>query len=135
MWVSHSFYYLQDQTKDAESTGKIDLYFKSARDKSILRINFDYNNGFKLIIQHDRMEIVGEIVQDMCAFMGIKDFASEADFPQEMDNFKQSLEAIQSLSDNSVSHVTNLTDDVTNLKVFMVQVEDARSVDNMELMR
>lgn len=49
----------QSADADYESLKKIDLYFKSVKDKSVLHINFDYEASSRMTISHDSMEIVG----------------------------------------------------------------------------
>ena len=119
---------------ELENLKKLDLYFKSVKDKSILNINFDYDNNYKMVISHDSMEIVGridswgELVQDMCSFIGLSELSSEADFAEEMTAFEATLASISSLSDNTVAQATSLADDIANVKYMMVLVEDARTV-------
>lgn len=123
MWINNSFYSSGETKEDSET---VDLYFKSVKDKSILRILFEYNANFRLTIFHENMETVGELIQDMCQFIGLNELSSEADFTAEMATFKTTLDAIKQLSDN-VTTTTALTDDLTGLKQLMVVVEDARA--------
>ena len=116
----------QDFKQDSED--KIDIWFKSVKDKSVLHISFDYNSNYKFVINSESMEVVGELVQDMCSFIGIKNIGAEADFNAEMDKFKETLNKIQSLTDNTVTQITSITDDIANLKQMMVSVEDSRSM-------
>jgi Bardet-Biedl syndrome 2 protein len=44
-----------------------------------------------LVIRTDDMELAGELVQDLCAYVGIKELQSVADFPQEMEAFRAGL--------------------------------------------
>ena len=61
MWASNSFLMNPMSESELENLKKLDLYFKSVKDKSILNINFDYDNNYKMVISHDSMEIVGRI--------------------------------------------------------------------------
>ena len=70
----------------------------------------------------------GEVVQDMCDFMGIKHLGSEAEFAQEMEAFKEVILKVQSLADNNVHQVASITDDIAYLKQMMVSVEDSRAM-------
>ena len=49
------------------------------------------DNGGTLTIRTDDMEVAGEIVQDMCGFLGVTELESVADFPSEMENFRAVL--------------------------------------------
>lgn len=134
MWINNSFMTIGNQTDD-ESLKVVDLYFRSVKDKSVLHIHFDYDNNYKMTISHDSMEIVGrsrlkvgELVQDMCYFIGLSSLSSEASFPAEMSDFEKTIQNIASLSDNTVTQATSQADDIANLKYMMVMIEDARSV-------
>lgn len=64
----------------------------------------------------------------MSSFIGLGSLGSEADFAEEMSSFEKTLQAITSLSDNTVTQDTIQADDIANLKHLMVLVEDSRSV-------
>lgn len=61
MWLKNSFYLPASANADisGDSVEPIEMYFKSVKDKSVLKIHFDYSNNFKLSIHYDKMELVG----------------------------------------------------------------------------
>ena len=60
MWINNSFNLSpQDLTKEDEQAEKVELWFKSVRDKNLLKITFEYNSNYRLTINHDDMEVVG----------------------------------------------------------------------------
>ena len=63
MWVNNSFNIPPHElTKEDEQSDKIELWFKSVKDKSILKINFEYNSNYRLTVHHDDMEVVGWLI-------------------------------------------------------------------------
>jgi hypothetical protein len=46
-------------------------------------------------IQTDNMDLAGEMVADLVAYLGVSDLASEANFPKAMDEFKVILETVR----------------------------------------
>jgi len=48
------------------------------------------------------MQLVSEIIQDMCDYINNEELCSEADFPQEMTTFKDTLDKIEAYSNNNV---------------------------------
>jgi hypothetical protein len=133
MWIENSFYSMKDNLKEFENSEKIDLYFKSVRDKKILRITFDYQSNYVFQIFHDDMETVGSepsdlghLVQDLCGFIGLGSLSTEAEFQEEMEHFENTLKNIEGLSSNKINQLTNVSDDINGLKHAMVMVEDCR---------
>lgn len=62
MWVNSSFNVpAPEAAKEEEQAEKIELWFKSVRDKSVLKISFEYNANYRLTIHHDDMEVVGAL--------------------------------------------------------------------------
>lgn len=60
MWINNSFNVPpQELVKEDEQTEKVELWFKSVRDKGLLKITFEYNANYRLTINHDDMEVVG----------------------------------------------------------------------------
>lgn len=64
----------------------------------------------------------------MCSFIGLGSLSSEADFESEIAAFKETLDKIKELSENTANQVASLSDELAILKDTMVQIEDARSV-------
>jgi Ciliary BBSome complex subunit 2, C-terminal len=64
MWLKNSFYLPGSVNTEIsnDSVEPIEIYFKSVKDKSILKIHFDHANNFRLTINYDKMEVVGRIL-------------------------------------------------------------------------
>ena len=61
MWLKNSFYLPASVKTDigGDSVEPIEIHFRSVKDKSVLKIHFDYSNNYRLTIHYDKMELVG----------------------------------------------------------------------------
>ena len=67
----------------------LDARFVSLRNGLLLAIHMTPENGGQLTIRVNNMEVAGEIIQDLCAFLTINELESVVDFPQEFEDFKK----------------------------------------------
>lgn len=77
----------------------IDIWFADVRTKKVLHLSFDpsknASDDFSLVIRHDDMKLVSEVIQDMSEYINNNDLYSEADFPEEMRDFQLTLDKIE----------------------------------------
>jgi hypothetical protein len=80
----------------------------------------------------DSIEVCGDIVQDFAsAYLKITELDSEASFPFEMKKLQDILARVQE-SNNLKSHFSaNISENINNLKVFIVKAEASLMIGDM----
>lgn len=74
------------------------MTFVSLRDGKPLWISMVPDNGGTVCIRTDNMEVAGEVVQDMCSYLGVSELEAVAEFPYEMEAFRNVLLQVQCVS-------------------------------------
>lgn len=133
MWLAGAFM-ATDETNNGITDTKVEVYFVNVKNKRVLSVEYDYN-AFNMIIRYDDIEIVskkftyiGEVVQDMAEFIGLQELSSEANFPEDMNKFRNTLDKISDLSENKVQISAGMAEKIRVLKTALIQGEDARSM-------
>merc|ERR1712194_982339 len=93
-WLHRSFIGIDEQMhapvgQDAGTV--LDISFVSLRTGEPLSITMTNENGGKITIRTDDLEVAGEFVQDLTTFLQIGELQSTAQFPEEMEKFKSVL--------------------------------------------
>jgi hypothetical protein len=73
----------------AKAVTKYPVYLEMYADNKAADSTFSSaSTGTQVIIRCDSMDLVGELVQDLCRFLNVTELASKVDFPQEMEKFE-----------------------------------------------
>ena len=114
--------------KKDEKTFKI--RFRSLRTDKILEINI--RNGKSLSILTDEIELCGNLVQDLAAYLKEENLNTFLNYPDYAKSYEEVFNRIEIL-DNERNHFNiNMTDIITNIKDLFVKVEDNRLLDNIK---
>jgi len=109
--------------------------FLSLRDGKPLWITMSSQTEGALVVRTDDMELAGELVQDFCAYVGITELQSVADFPMEMEAFRTGLVQVDEYNAVRLKLTAEMADSSNLLKALVIKAEDARIINNMGLMR
>lgn len=86
-------------------------------------------------IRSDEMALCGELLTDLCSYLGIRELSTRCDFPEELGEFSRTLERMHELS----QHRSKLTGDSAasagEVKALVIQGEDARLLADMTSVR
>ena len=80
----------------------------------------------------DCLKTMGDLVQDLVNYVGVKDRNSELIFPKEKENIRQMLGTIERLSQTKVSISSEVAEAINTIKFLLVKGESARSVGSMK---
>ncbi|KAF4043827.1 Ciliary BBSome complex subunit 2 [Phytophthora infestans] len=108
------------------------LMFRSLRNNSRLNISV---NSQETVIRTDSMELAAELVQHMCAFLEWRDLESVADFPQQMEEFRNLLVRVDESNAIRLKLTGEMADDSNQVKNLIIRVEDLRILNDMPRMR
>ena len=67
------------------------------------------------------MDLAGEIVQDMCAYLGVAELASEADFPLEIEAFTEVLAQVDDYNLRRLELTANMADSSNAIKTLVIK--------------
>jgi len=115
-------------------TDRLDVQFVSLRDGKPLSIKFVPEQG-QLFIRTDDMETAGEIVQDLSSHIGITELESTADFPYEMEAFRNVLLKVDEYNAVRLKLSAEVADSSNVVKMYVIKAEDARILNDMALMK
>ena len=106
------------------------IRFRSLRTDIILEINV--KKGNKLSILTDEIELCGNLVQDLAAFLNKEDLNTTIDYSKYAQSYEEIFNRIEEL-DNERNHLNiNMSDIITNIKDLYVKAEDNRLIDNIK---
>lgn len=130
-WVSQAFN-IVNLKPSGES---LQLAFVSLRDQRPLEMIRTRDNGGRMVIRGDDMALVGEIVQDLCHFLNMKELESVADFPKEMKVFEEVLLQVDEYNSIRLKLTAEMADNSNLVKNLVIKAEDSRILSDMPLMR
>uniref|UniRef100_A0A7S0QX50 Bardet-Biedl syndrome 2 protein homolog n=1 Tax=Pyramimonas obovata TaxID=1411642 RepID=A0A7S0QX50_9CHLO len=113
---------------------RISLSFVSLRDGKSLWIDMTSDNGGTFAIKTEDMEAAGEMVQDLCGFLGVTELESIAEFPYEMETFRSVLMQVDEYNAVRLKLTAEMADSSNLVKTLVIKAEDARILNNMGLM-
>ncbi|KAF0974566.1 hypothetical protein FDP41_006598 [Naegleria fowleri] len=129
MWLNDSFNILFKLEGDAEV---IDAKFTSLRDGSLLRLV--YKDGI-MTFYVDDMEVAGDLFQDICAYLSIKELDSKCDFPVEFAKFEKITQNVEEYNSNRLKMTAEMADNSQLIKAYVIKAEDARVIADMKSVR
>merc|ERR1719389_1344118 len=87
--------------------------------------------GGKITIRTDNMEVAGDIIQDFCAALQIDELESNAQFPDEMEKFKSVLMKVDEYNAVRLKLTAEMADSSNLVKALIVKAEDYRMLSDM----
>lgn len=123
-WIEEVF----GLTKQLEEAPRIDVFFVSLRDSSPLNLVITPN---EIVFQTDDMQLAAELVQDLCAYLEWRDLESLADFPRQMEEFKELLVRVDECNAIRLKLTGEMADDSNQIKNLVIRAEDARILNDM----
>jgi len=113
----------------------LDVTFVSLRDGKPMSLLMNQENGGTVIIKTDDMDVAGEVIQDLCGFLGVTELESIAEFPYEMETFRNVLLKVDEYNAVRLKLTAEMADSSNLVKTLVIKAEDARILNNMALMK
>ncbi|XP_063294308.1 Bardet-Biedl syndrome 2 protein isoform X1 [Pelobates fuscus] len=130
LWINQNF--LLPEETETQST-PFQISFTSLRDGGTLLITMKSNG--EITVRTDDMDLAGEIIQSLAAFLAIEDLQVEANFPKYFEQLRKVLGQV----DDSHSVHQKLTADMAEqsnlIRSMLVQAEDARLMRDIKNMK
>lgn len=123
-WIEHSF----TLSASCPDSPTVDLYFKSFKDGNPLCVTF---TPTETVIRTDDMDLAAELVQDMCTHLEWRELESAADFPRQMEDFKNLLIRVDECNSIRLKLTGEMADDSNQVKNLIIRAEDARILNDM----
>lgn len=92
------------------------------------------DSHYKMTLYCDDMELVGDIIQDLCRAIRIENLEALADFPHEMESFLTVLKDVQSHNATRQKMSAEIADSSNLVKTLVIKAEDARICGDIQLM-
>jgi len=132
-WLQKAFI---DYPKDLRATNTLQACFVSLRTREPIHITVEDGTPLtKVVIQCDSMEVVGDMVQDLCAYLDITQIDSVAHFPSELEHFREVLERVDEFNAMRMKMTAEMVDSSNLLKTLVVKAEDYRIINDMNKMK
>mmetsp|Transcript_47702 Transcript_47702/g.137357 ORF Transcript_47702/g.137357 Transcript_47702/m.137357 type:complete len:721 (+) Transcript_47702:172-2334(+) len=133
-WLQKSFINLDEQMQQPRGADKgllLDVNFISLRTGEPLCISMTGEQGGTITIRTDNIEDAGELIQDLCAFLQVTELESTANFPEEMEKFKQVLLRVDEYNAVRLKLTAEMADSANLVKALIVKAEDYRMLSDM----
>lgn len=133
-WLQRSFIGIDDTMQAARGQDVntlLDINFLSLRTGEPLCISMTNEQGGKITIRTDDLEVAGEIVQDFCNFLKVNELESIAHFPDEMEKFKAVLMRVDEYNSVRLKLTAEMADSSNGVKALIVKAEDYRMLSDM----
>eukprot|EP00405_Crypthecodinium_cohnii_P023237 CAMPEP_0206474582 /NCGR_PEP_ID=MMETSP0324_2-20121206/33568_1 /ASSEMBLY_ACC=CAM_ASM_000836 /TAXON_ID=2866 /ORGANISM="Crypthecodinium cohnii, Strain Seligo" /LENGTH=719 /DNA_ID=CAMNT_0053949773 /DNA_START=137 /DNA_END=2293 /DNA_ORIENTATION=+ len=134
-WIRKSFINIAETMPKPPAGGKpglvLDANFISLRTGDPLCIQMSEENGGTITIRTNDLEVAGELVQDLATFMSVTELESTADFPEEMEKFKQVLMKVDEYNAVRLKLTAEMADASSLVKALIVKAEDYRLLSDM----
>merc|ERR1719473_2516019 len=87
--------------------------------------------GGKITIRTDDLEVAGDMVQDLCSYLQVTELESVANFPDEMEKFKSVLMKVDEYNAVRLKLTAEMADSSNLVKALVVKAEDYRMLSDM----
>ena len=131
IWVAEAF--TTSEGCMSQDAGSLRAAFVSLRTGRPLVI--EMSNTGQVKVHTDSIEVAGEVVQDLCVFIGEQELSSTAHFPLEMETFKEILDRVSQFNETRLRMTAEMADSSQLVKSLVIKAEDARILGDMVLMR
>jgi Bardet-Biedl syndrome 2 protein len=132
LWLMQSFGLDERQVGTFSSGGSLAASFLSMRDRQPLLIKASPDGLVQLYT--DNMDLAGELVTDMCAYLKVADAECVAEFPAEMEALGRVLERVEEHNKVRLQMAADVADATNALKALVIRAEDARLLGDMSRM-
>jgi len=132
-WLQRSFITIDEHppARGTDANTLLDVNFLSLRTGEPLCISMTNEQGGKVIIRTDDLEVAGEMIQDFCAFLQVNELESVAHFPDEMEKFKSVLMKVDEYNAVRLKLTAEMADSSNLVKALIVKAEDYRMLSDM----
>ncbi|RLN51374.1 hypothetical protein BBJ29_000638 [Phytophthora kernoviae] len=127
-WLDNAFVLAEPIPENSQGH----LSFRSLRDNSRLNISVTPQ---ETAFRTDNMDLAAELVQHMCAFLEWRELESVADFPRQMEDFRNLLVRVDESNAIRLKLTGEMADDSNQVKNLIIRVEDSRILNDMPRMR
>lgn len=136
-WLQRSFIAVDDKAQKAQGDrGQVlDVYFLSLRTGEPLSLHMTADNGGTLTLRTDDIEVVAEIIQNLCEYLQITELESTAHFPDEMEKFKSVLMKVDEYNAVRLKLTAEMADNSNLVKALVVKAEDYRMLSDMPILK
>jgi len=134
-WVQRSFISIDDQMQmvraGQDPSLLLEISFTSLRTGEPLCISMTNEQGGKITIHTDDLEVAGEMIQEFCSFLQVTELESIAHFPDEMEKFKSVLMKVDEYNAVRLKLTAEMADSSNLVKALIVKAEDYRMLSDM----
>jgi len=141
-WVEQSFLNMGSVYPGEESGAALEVFYTTLREsehdeqtKPLWIQAWKDKKGSVIRISCSDMEIAAEIVQDLCKYLQVTEMQAKANFPEEMEVFRDVLSKVSDYNAARIRLTAEMADSSNRVKALVVKAEDARIMGNMALMR
>lgn len=127
-WLQKSFIGVDEKVPQPTNQAPLRASFTSLRTGEPLSITA---SSSEITIQSDDLEVVGEMVQDLCAYLQVQELESTANFPQGMEKFKSVLQRVEEYNSVRLKLTAEMADSANLVKALIVKAEDYRMLSDM----
>eukprot|EP00742_Colponemidia_sp_Colp-10_P006121 GILJ01006549.1.p1 GENE.GILJ01006549.1~~GILJ01006549.1.p1 ORF type:complete len:712 (+),score=127.24 GILJ01006549.1:705-2840(+) len=138
MWIENNFLlgeYYQNLLQNRKNQEYLEATFLSLRDNKPLIIRMAQPEGGKVVIKTDDMDLAGELVQDLAASLQLSELESFAEFPSEMEKFKNVLVKVDEHNAVRLRLTAEMADSSNLVKTLVVKAEDSRILGDMDTLK
>lgn len=132
-WLDSCFMY--GPGEDAVTSPYLHVSFMSLRTNTPLVIKMEPSEGRKMTLQTDDMDLAGDIIQSLAAYLSIEDLQVVADFPKQMEDLRNVLEKVDEFHKVRQQLTAEMADNSGIIRNLVVRAEDARMMNNMASMK
>jgi Bardet-Biedl syndrome 2 protein len=131
MWAQHSFNGYQGDTKAATFEAR----FVSLRDGLQILVSATTANGGEVLVRANSMDVCGDIIQDLGAYLGVTELQTTAEFPQAYTEFQDVLQKVEEYNRVRMKLTAEMADSTQLVKALVIKAEDARILAEMKHMK
>ena len=128
-WAMQAFLGLGDGKTGAlrGGTKNLELDLLSLRTGDICQIDMvQESTGNKVTVYCNSMEVVGDVVQDLCRSLSMSLLESTANFPRDFHNFQEILEKVEKHKQLRGRMTADMADMSHSIKSLVIRAEDSR---------
>merc|ERR1719343_1086456 len=85
----------------------------------------------QITIWANDIEVVGEIIQDLCGYLQVQELESTSNFPDEMEKFKSVLLRVEEYNSVRLKLTAEMADAANLVMALIVKAEDYRMLSDM----
>ena len=134
-WVASTFNTRSPADAEPPAGGTVEYAFVSLRGGQPLWLRLSSEAGGTMRVLTEDMELAGEVLQDLCAHLGVTELESEAEFPQEFEEFRAVLLRVDEYNATRLKLTAEMADASNTAKTLVIRAEDARILGDIKAMR